>query len=49
MARPVQHDDDEVFDVAVKAFGDGFQIVGHGRVEVDGAFAARADDNFFHV
>ena len=47
--RPVEHDDDQVFDVAVHAFGNVLQIVDHRRVEVHRAFAGRADHDFFHV
>ena len=49
MARAIKNDDDKVFDVAVKTFGDGFQIVGNRCIEIDSAFAARADNDFFHV
>src|SRR5882672_3002274 len=49
VAGAVENDDDEVFDVAIEALGDGFEIVGDRSVEIHGAFAARADDDFFHV
>ena len=49
MARAVENDDDEVFHFAVEALGDGAKIVGDGRVQIHGAFARRADDDFLHV
>jgi len=49
VARAIENDDDEVFDVAVETFGDGFEIVGNRGVKIDSAFAGRADDDFFHV
>ena len=47
--RPVEHDDDQVLDVAVHAFGNVLQVVDHRRVEIHGAFAGGADHDLFHV
>src|ERR1700733_362310 len=49
VARAIENDDDEVFEVAVEALGDGAKIVGDRGVKIDRAFARRPDDNFFHV
>src|SRR5690349_7462444 len=49
VARAIENDDDKVFHVAVKTFGDGFEIVGNRCIEIDSAFAGRADNDFFHV
>ena len=49
VARAIENDDDEVFDFAVEALGDRVQIVSDGRVQIHGAFAGRADDDFLHV
>ena len=49
MPRAIEHDDDQVFHVAIHPLRDVFQIVGHGSVEIDGVLARRSDHNFFHV
>ena len=49
MARPVEHDDDQILNVASHAFGDIFQIVDHRGVKIDRAFARRADHDLLHV
>src|SRR5215469_7734485 len=49
VARAIEDNDDEVFDVAVETLGDGAQVVGDGGVKFDGAFAGGADDDFFHI
>ena len=49
MAGAVENHDDEIFDVAVQAPGDGLEVVGDGSVELHGALARWADHNFFHV
>src|SRR6201987_130149 len=49
VARAVENDDDEVFDVAVEALGNGLQVVRNGGVEFNSAFARWPDDDFFHV
>src|ERR1700722_548024 len=49
VARAIEHDDGQIFDVAVKPLRDGFQVVGDRSIKIDGAFAAWADDHFFHV
>ena len=49
MARTVEYDDDEVFDVAVQTFGDVLQVLGDRRVEFHGVLAGGADHDFFHV
>src|SRR6185437_4874891 len=46
---PVEHDDDQVFHVAVHAFGNVLQVVDHGRINVHCALAGRADHDLFHV
>ena len=38
VARPVEHDDDEVVDLAAEAVGDRLQVVGDRRVEADASF-----------
>ena len=35
VARPVEHDDHEVVDLAVERLGDGLQVLLHGGVDVD--------------
>ena len=49
MAGAIQHDHDEVLDVAVQTLGDGTQVVRGRGVQIDGAFARRPDDDFLHV
>ncbi len=45
----IENDDHEVFNVAVEALGNGFQVVGDGSIEINGTFATGADNDFFHV
>ena len=47
--RAIEHNHDQVFDVAVEASGDGPEVLGHGRIEADGVLRAHADDELFHV
>ena len=49
MARPVEHNHNQIFDVAIEPLGDRAQIVGDGRIQVDCALAGRSNDYFFHV
>ena len=47
--RPVQHDHDEIFDVAVQPLGNRFQVVSHRCIQIHRAFARRPHHQFFHV
>src|SRR5436305_3993759 len=49
MARTVEHDDHEIFDVAIKTSRNGFQVVGDGSIEFASALARWPDDQLFHV
>jgi len=49
VAGAIENDDHEIFDVAVETFGDGAKVIGHGRIEIDGAFAGGANNDFLHV
>src|SRR5208283_4991844 len=49
VTRAIENHDNQIFHVAVEALGDGLQVIGDGGVELHGAFAGWADDNFFHV
>src|SRR5205085_8922437 len=49
VAWAVEHDHDEVFDVALHSLRDIFQIVGDGSVKIDCVLAGRSDNDFFHV
>ena len=49
MARAVEHDDDEVVDLAVQGLGDGLEVVLDRRVEVDLPPGRRPDDDLVHV
>src|SRR5271169_4787350 len=49
VARAIQNDDDEIFDVAIQAPGNRFEVIGDGRVELHGTFTGWADYDFFHV
>ena len=44
-----ENHDDQVLFVAVEAARDGANVVGDRRIQVHGALATRADDDFFHV
>ncbi len=47
--RPIEHDDDQVLDVALEAAGDRAQVVGYRRVQADGVLGARPHDQLLHV
>ena len=47
--RPVEHDDHQIFDVAVHALGNILQVVDHWRVDIYRTFAGRTDHDLFHV
>src|SRR5258708_12644349 len=49
VARPVKHDHNQVFHVAIQTFGNILQIVGNGSVEPDRVLARRPAPAFFHV
>ena len=49
VARPVEHDDDQILDAAAQTAGDGLQVLVHRRVEADVILRARTDDQLLHV
>ena len=49
VARPIEHDDDQILDLAAEALRDRVQVVGDRRVEVHRVLRARPDDELFHV
>ena len=49
VARTVQNHYNEILHFAIKALGDGLQVMGNRRVEFDSALAGRSDDDLFHV
>src|SRR5262249_32773577 len=49
VARTIQNDYNQVFDLAIQPAGDRFEVVLNGRINVDHALARGTDHNFFHV
>ena len=49
VARPVEHDHDQVLDVALEAARDRLQVLRDRRVQADRVLGARADDQLLHV
>src|SRR5579864_7020423 len=49
VARTVQHHYHKVFDIAVQALRNVFQVVDHRSIELDRTLAGGADDNLLHV
>ena len=49
VTRPVEHDDDEIVDVAAEAPGDRLQVVRTGASRLTWSFDARPDDELLHV
>ncbi len=49
VARPIEHDDNEVFHFTVEPLRDGFQIVGNRRIQLDSSFTGGTHDYFLHV
>src|SRR4051812_22437154 len=47
--RTIEHDDDEVLDVAAERLRDRGEVFRRRRVKADGGLRARADDQLFHV
>jgi len=47
--RPIEHDDDEIFDPAAVCLRNRPKIEANRRVEVDHVASARADDELLHV
>src|SRR2546428_11769748 len=45
----VEHNDDEIFDVALQPLGNVLQVVRHRRIHLYGTLTRWADDNLFHV
>ncbi len=49
VTRPIEHDDDQVLDLAAETLRDRVQVVGDRGVEVNRVLRARPDDELFHV